>query len=866
MAYCKILLPDGVTELANIKSVIFHEAVNSGVDLRPGCVGSASIEVEVFNTQPNAVAAGDALKYYQIDKNNTQTLIGTFYAEPVIATKNSYRFVAYDAAYKLNADFSAWLRANQSNFPMTIKSLVTAACTAAGVTLGSSSWSLSTQNVQAFYADGITCRNILEYAAELGCKFVRCHTDEKVYFDWYTTKANKRIYPSSGVSGSETRYAYKQDGLQYTNYTTTAIARVAVHPSGENDVAYIYPTGVNSGNTLNITNNLLLTGASSSLFNSAAQTIYTALNSLGTYRPATAHLFPRENPFRAGDIVSVTDSQGVSFRTVVMESSVSESDAILTSTGNQTYDEGSGNAAKSLTQLASDVVQINKLKVDWADIGTAIVDYLDAHDITAQNLTIVDENGNVLATYNSSGVVLGKTNQCHADIDFHSLKLYDASGNVYVNLEDLRGADGTYEYVETFDIQEATNRVTVENKIYSIVSITRNGYVVSPSHYYHGTFEIAFDFTLSVGDSVAVDYKCDTPMYSYTFGDRYNGTDIGKFSFMAGENSSTEGIYSAVIGGIQNHARSSCAVVVGGLINYADGENSVIIGGNGSSAKGVGCVVLGKGTKATHKSQFVFGEYNEADPSVNDSTDRGDYVEIVGNGADGSSRSNARTLDWSGNEVLAGGLTTGDDVSITGDVSATGDASVGGDLDVTGGLSLGTALPVASGGTGADTATVAKENLGINDAGMNFTVSKLTSAGQLGTLNWTVKNTAATGYVDHRVGLIAQTDRMFLYDFTGQTSIWYVPTDAITNAILNNSTSYASRTAAANAIWDSMDDGKTKIGRVNIGGTNYAYWAMRNSANYAVATLMTYSGALIYKYVKTNGTVSGYKFTGTADS
>jgi hypothetical protein len=38
---------------------------------------------------------------------------------------------------------------------------------------------------------------------------------------------------------------------------------------------------------------------------------------------------------------------------------------------------------------------------------------------------------------------------------------------------------------------------------------------------------------------------------------------------------------------------------------------------------------------------------------------RGDYVEIVGNGTADNARSNARTLDWSGNEVLAGSLTVG---------------------------------------------------------------------------------------------------------------------------------------------------------------------------------------------------------------
>ncbi len=301
----KILRADGVTYLSGIKTVTFHETVNADVNLRPGCVSSSYIEVECFGAQSSAPSAGEALTYYQT-VNGTDTLIGIFYAQPSIPTKNSYRFIAYDAISKLDADFSAWLSANQANFPYTVYQLVSQACTIAGVTLGSSSWSLSTESVNAFYADGITCRDILSYAAEIGCKFVTCHSDGNVYFDWYTSTTNKRIYPSSGTSGSETRYAYKQDGLTYANYDTTAVARVAVHPVGEDDVAYYYPTNVQSGNTLEITNNAFLYGATSTLMSTVAQTIYSAMTSLGTYRPFEANLFPNENPFRAGQIVPVT--------------------------------------------------------------------------------------------------------------------------------------------------------------------------------------------------------------------------------------------------------------------------------------------------------------------------------------------------------------------------------------------------------------------------------------------------------------------------------------------------------------------------------------------------------------------------------
>ena len=719
MALHKILLPDGVTELANIKSVTFKEAVNSGVDLRPGCVGSASIEVEVYGAQTNAVSVGDALTYYQIDKGGNQTLIGVFYAEPVIATKNSWKFVAYDAAQKLNADFSSWLQANQASFPMTIYALVSAACTEAGVTLGSASWTLSTESVQAFYADGITCRQILSYAAELGCKFVRCHSDGKVYFDWYATVANKRIYPSAGTSGSETRYAYKQDGLSYSNFTTAGIDGVAVHPSGEDDVAYIYPTTPTGDNLLNITNNLLLTGADAALYNAAAQAIYNAINTLGTYRPTTARLFPRENPFRAGDLVAVTDAQGVSFTTVVMEQTVTDSDATLTSTGNENYAEGESNPKKALVQLASDVVRINKLKVSYADIDQAIITYLTTNNVTAQNMTIVDAADNVLATFNANGITIGETDQSHMVVDSNSFELYDKNGNVYVSIGDLRNQSGFATITQEMLIERGERVVSVNFAISSVDSLLINN--VATTEYVVGVpnqSSITLNNALTEDSIVSVQYKTASTIFHFDMGTRKAGTLIGAWSVVNGRNQTASGVFSAVGGGNANNAtgygstvgggdhlsaigdwssvlggygnvaegedstvgggygntahgeysaigggglntaQSSGSVVGGGYSNKALGQLSTVAGGRDNEAKAYSSFAVGEGVIAGGRHQFACGKYCVED--TNDS-----YAEVVGNGADDNNRSNARTLDWSGNEVLAGGLTINGELEST---------------------------------------------------------------------------------------------------------------------------------------------------------------------------------------------------------
>lgn len=90
--------------------------------------------------------------------------------------------------------------------------------------------------------------------------------------------------------------------------------------------------------------------------------------------------------------------------------------------------------------------------------------------------------------------------------------------------------------------------------------------------------------------------------------------------------------------------------------------------GGGTTASARNAHTEGLGTIANSAEQHVGGSYNEADPTGT-ATTKGTYVEIIGNGTSNSARSNARTLDWNGNEALQGGLTLGkgtaDEVTIT---------------------------------------------------------------------------------------------------------------------------------------------------------------------------------------------------------
>lgn len=121
---------------------------------------------------------------------------------------------------------------------------------------------------------------------------------------------------------------------------------------------------------------------------------------------------------------------------------------------------------------------------------------------------------------------------------------------------------------------------------------------------------------------------------------RKENTTIGEYSFAEGYNNTADGARS--------HAEGNQTIATG-LGAHAEGLRTY--------AYGYYSHAEGRNTSATHSAQHVFGTFNEEDPSVAEASEKGTYVEIVGNGTASDALSNARTLDWSGNEIIAGNLT-----------------------------------------------------------------------------------------------------------------------------------------------------------------------------------------------------------------
>ena len=425
----KIVRGDGVTVLQNVKTCSYSENVNAETNLKYGCVSASKIDVIVYGSQSDAVTAGEELKYYQV-VNGVETLIGTFYAEPVIPSRMTYSFTAYDPLARLDKEFSTWLKSHENSFPMTVKSLVTAAATVAGVTVATNSWADSDFQVQYFYTEGITCRQIFSWAAEIAGMFVRCNTSGQAVFASYATKSGYKIAPTTASSGGVTSVAYKENGLTYANYTFAAVDGVAIHPTEEDSIAYVYPDQT-TGNIVNIYGNLLLTSASAGDYTRVAQRLYTQYQGISSCRPFQAKLFPSENPFRAGDIVSVEDAQGVSFQGMVYSMSVTNTETILTSTGEKTFEEQTSQPSKGiLTNLGANIVRLKNLFVENLEALIARIDNLFANEITVTgSLHSEDYVQSAGQPYANSGMAL------NFDIEEISAPYFavDEYGNLFSN-------------------------------------------------------------------------------------------------------------------------------------------------------------------------------------------------------------------------------------------------------------------------------------------------------------------------------------------------------------------------------------------------------------------------------------------------
>lgn len=348
-----------------VKSLTLHTAVNAGQEFTIGSAFSDYIEAEIWADPGGSlqITAGDALTLYRQDDAGNRTKVGVFYAEKPTRTKrNSYKVTAYDTMSKLDADFSGWLRANQAQFPKTIWQLVQLACQRAGVALASSSLPINgSYSVQAFYADDLTCRQIISWAAEAAGCYAHMNADGKLEFLTYTDKRSTAKITPDGASNSTAYYA---DSLSYEDYTVKAIEKVQIRQS-DSDVGVIYPDSTTATNTYAVQGNLLLTTGTEANLKSVVQNLYNVLKNV-TYTPCKVSV-PSSSGLACGQIVHVKDARGREFDTYLMSATISSGKASFESVGSASRESSSAVNSQSYKNLTGKMLEI-KTSVDGLEV------------------------------------------------------------------------------------------------------------------------------------------------------------------------------------------------------------------------------------------------------------------------------------------------------------------------------------------------------------------------------------------------------------------------------------------------------------------------------------------------------------------
>ena len=420
-----------------VKSLTLHTAVNAGQEFTIGSAFSDYIEAEIWADPGGSlqITAGDALTLYRQDDAGNRTKVGVFYAEKPTRTKrNSYKVTAYDTMSKLDADFSGWLHANQAQFPKTIWQLVQLACQRAGVALASSSLPINgSYNVQAFYADDLTCRQIISWAAEAAGCYAHMNADGKLEFLTYTDKRSTAKITPDGASNSTAYYA---DSLSYEDYTVKAIEKVQIRQS-DSDVGVIYPDSTTATNTYAVQGNLLLTTGTEANLKSVVQNLYNVLKNV-TYTPCKVSV-PSSSGLACGQIVHVKDARGREFDTYLMSATISSGNATFESVGSASRESSSAVNSQSYKNLTGKMLEI-KTSVDGLEVKASDLDgqytdlkaTVDGLSSEVKKDTKITGGGNLIlgsesfrnATYdgNASGVAYG---------DDGSATITNANTNLY---------------------------------------------------------------------------------------------------------------------------------------------------------------------------------------------------------------------------------------------------------------------------------------------------------------------------------------------------------------------------------------------------------------------------------------------------
>lgn len=282
--------------------------------------------------------------------------------------------------------------------------------------------------------------------------------------------------------------------------------------------------------------------------------------------------------------------------------------ATFTYNGSQWQFTGSDNLENEMTWTASGGLNIRAASGSNSRVN-----------ITNSAVDIYDKDGYMRARYSDS-VLLGKKEESHQKLDYHSLQLVDKEGATYFYVSDLRDESGIATIKESRTYTYETSSVSISVNSGTVISVTVNGNAVSFTQDPNFPETITFSPAASAGAVIEVTYTSKANnLKAFTFGVRGDG-NLGVGSMSLGYQN-VSGHYYSYAEGIYNKAMGYAShsegwnTVASGNASHAEGYATNAYGIPAAHAEGHGTNATGHGTHAEgiRTSAHGIGSHAEGD-------------------------------------------------------------------------------------------------------------------------------------------------------------------------------------------------------------------------------------------------------------
>lgn len=425
-----IVLPDG-TELFSgagltnaVKSAKFTHCVNDQTEFSLGSACASMLEATIITPYGGLnIATGSEVTAYKVDDSGTRHLVGLYTLEkPTRPNANTYKITAYDRISWLDKDLTEWL-SGLTVWPIPLLEFAQMVCAECGLTLVNESVPNGDYQIQQFSGSGITGRKLMQWCGEACARFLRATPEGNAEFATYSENKSYRIGPvkknitssdivsddgNGNVTISSELVTVEDDGegnvtvtsdilevtddgsgnvaiavvnipetipfyagtLSYEDYQVAPIEKVQVRLT-DDDVGAVYPEVEGEANTYIITGNYLLTSSTTDALLPVVQTIYEEISGV-TYTPCKVSV-PANLGINAGDVISITDKNGVTVTTYVMSKTQAGQRDTLECTGSARRDSSTVVNNEEYRALSGKILEIRK-QVEGLSIKNADAD------------------------------------------------------------------------------------------------------------------------------------------------------------------------------------------------------------------------------------------------------------------------------------------------------------------------------------------------------------------------------------------------------------------------------------------------------------------------------------------------------------